>query len=147
LCGRLKGHGVSEILGTISVERDIEGRDAASIREYLEDTGWGEEDIQQEIRRWATEAQPFGEVPRKDERLSITDDGGVRRQISELEVYEVARAQGLPDETPIDHPAVYRTDICDVRSTNAKFLALSWGIVQYLLNEIDIRDKQIEELK
>ncbi len=42
-----------------------------------------------------------------------------------LAVYEVARHQGLPDDTPRDHPKIYRADVVDVRNKTARFIAES----------------------
>lgn len=38
-------------------------------------------------------------------------------------IYEVARNQGLPDDTPRSHPEVYRADVVGSRHPNAAFMA------------------------
>ncbi len=55
----------------------------------------------------------------------------------ELAVYEVARNQGLPDDTPRDHERVYRADVVDVRNSNARFIAAARSLVPELANELE----------
>jgi hypothetical protein len=44
--------------------------------------------------------------------------------------------RGLPDDTPRDHPKVYRADVVGVNHPNAKALAHSWEHVDMLLAEV-----------
>ncbi len=41
----------------------------------------------------------------------------------DVAIYEVARRQGLPDDTPRTHPKVYRADVVGIRNPNAEFIA------------------------
>lgn len=53
-------------------------------------------------------------------------------------VFEVARNQGLPDDTPRDHPKVYRGDVVAVRNVNAEYIAAaSPDVVLGLLQTLD----------
>lgn len=54
----------------------------------------------------------------------------------ERAVYEVARNQGLPDDTPRDHPQVYRGDVVAVRNANASFIAEAPRLVRSLSDEV-----------
>lgn len=54
----------------------------------------------------------------------------------DLAVYEVARSQGLPDDTPRDHPSVYRGDVVAIRNRHAQFLADAPTLVAGLLAEV-----------
>lgn len=54
----------------------------------------------------------------------------------DLAVYEVARRQGLPDDTPRDHPKVYRADVVAIRNRHAQFLADAPTLVAGLLAEV-----------
>ena len=136
LCGRQPGLGVCEVLSTISVGRDPHGRDAADLRSYLREIGYDRASIEEIVEDWATERHSDGDE-RTDNRLAITDPDYIRHSIEELAVYQVARNQGLPDDTPRDHPQVYRADICDVRAPNARALAAAWGDVHALLAMVD----------
>ncbi|MGO2030615.1 MAG: ead/Ea22-like family protein [Glutamicibacter ardleyensis] len=53
----------------------------------------------------------------------LDDDSLMMETAKDLMVYEVARNQNLPDETPRSHPQVYRADVVDVRHPNARFMA------------------------
>lgn len=134
LCGRQPGLGVAEVLSTISIERDPHGRDAQRLRqdlnEYFE---CSVEQIEDAVNAWAFDE--YGE-PRSDNRLSITDEKFIRRDVEELVVYEVARNQGLPDDTPRDHPKVYRADVVDVRATNASLIVAAVNALPDLLAEV-----------
>lgn len=55
----------------------------------------------------------------------------------ELAVYEVARNQGLPDDTPRDHERVYRADVVDVRNPNARFIAAARSLVPDLVDMVE----------
>lgn len=135
LAGRQPGLGVCEVLSTIRVDRSTTSRDADSFRSSLSDlTDLTEEEIEKEVLAWAFD--DYGNH-RSDNRIALTDENYIRQDAEELAVYQVARAQGLPDDTPRDHPKVYRADIVDVRNANGKFLAHSKGDVEALLSEVD----------
>lgn len=53
----------------------------------------------------------------------LDDESLMMQTAKSLLVYEVARNQNLPDDTPRSHPQVYRADVVDVRHPNAKFMA------------------------
>lgn len=55
----------------------------------------------------------------------------------DLAIYEVARNQGLPDDTPRDHPKVYRADVVGIRNPYAEFIAASPTLVADLLAVVD----------
>ena len=136
LCGRQPGIGVCEVISTVSVKRSTTGREADANRSSLRDlTDLTEEEIEGHIREWAFD-EWSGEA-REDQRLAITDENYIRRSVEEVAVYQVARAQGLPDDTPRDHEKVYRADICDVRTPNGRFLAHSRQDVEDLVAEVE----------
>jgi hypothetical protein len=58
-------------------------------------------------------------------------------------VYEVARNQKLPDDTPREHPKVYRGDVVDIRNAHARFIAASRQLVDDLLAEVKSLRAQI----
>ena len=135
LCGRQPGLGVTAVLSTLAVERDPDGRDAREMRESLADvTNMTPEEIEDAVHEWAFDE--WGSR-RTDERLAITDENFHRRTVDEVAVYQVARAQGLPDDTPRDHELVYRADVCDLRTPNARYLtAVSPEVVAALVDEV-----------
>ena len=138
LCGHEPGLGVCEVISTIAVDRDPHGREARQIREDAFEYGdLTEDEAEDRVRDWAFEGGVEGYGPRSDDRLAVTDPDYIRHNIEDLAVYQVARNQGLPDDTPRDHPKVYRADICDVRAPNAKALAAAWGDVHALLGLVD----------
>lgn len=135
LCGRQPGLGICEVISTVSVRRSATSREADKIRESLDDfTNMDEAAIEEIVKDWAEDS--FSGEAREDERLAITDEKYIRRSVEEVAVYQVARNQGLPDDTPRDHPKVYRADICDVRTPNGKFLANSWQDIADLVAEV-----------
>ncbi|MGP9488912.1 ead/Ea22-like family protein [Glutamicibacter sp. BW80] len=67
-----------------------------------------------DFERWGMQ----GAVPR-----FLDDDSLMMETAKDLMVYEVARNQNLPDDTPRNHPKVYRADVVDVRHPNARFMA------------------------
>lgn len=135
LCGRQSGLGVCEVISTLSVDRSTTGTEADELRESLREyTGMDEEAIEAEVHDWAYDE--YG-GHRSDERLAVTDADYIRRSVEEVAVYEVARAQRLPDDTPRDHPKVYRADICDVRNPNGQMLAHAWQDIRDLIAEVD----------
>lgn len=53
-------------------------------------------------------------------------------------VFEVARNRGLPDDTPRDHPQVYRGDVVAIRNANAEYIAAaSPDVLLDLLDRLD----------
>lgn len=139
LCGRQPGLGVREVISTLSVDRSTTGHEADQLRRNLaEYAGMSLGDIEEAVEAWATDEY---DQPRTDQRLSITDENYIRRTAEELAVYEVARAQGLPDDTPRDHERIYRADVCDLRATNARYLAsANPAVVLALLDAAAERD-------
>ena len=125
-----------EVISTLSVDRSTTGWEADRLRRDLSEyTDLSLSDIEDAVEEWATDEY---DQPRTDQRLSVTDENHIRRTAEELAVYEVARAQGLPDDTPRDHERVYRADVCDLRATNARYLAAANpAAVLGLLNELD----------
>jgi hypothetical protein len=93
-------------------------------------------EVEQRVRdEWLTDQ--WGE-PAYDNALTVYDpERGAHEFALDLAVYEVARNQGLPDDTPRSHPKVYRADVVDVRNPNARFLRDSWEYVRFLLDEVD----------
>lgn len=57
-------------------------------------------------------------------------------------VYEVARNQNLPDNTPRHHPQIYRADVVDIRNAHARLIAAAPALIQELITEV----KQLREL-
>ena len=146
LCGRQPGLGVCEVISTLSVDRSTTGREADQLRRDLaEYTGMSLGDIEEAVEEWATDEY---DQPRTDQRLSITDENYIRRTAEELAVYEVARAQGLPDDTPRGHERIYRADVCDLRATNARYLAAANPAVALaLLDAAAERDRLAEAVE
>lgn len=136
LCGRQPGLGVCEVLSTITVKRTAQDPSAESYREYLHDvTDLTEDEVEERVRdEWLTDQ--WGE-PTEDQKIALTDENHIRRALPEVAVYQVARAQGMPDDTPRTDPRIYRADICDVRNPNGRALAASWADVHALLDEVD----------
>lgn len=62
----------------------------------------------------------------------------------DLVVYEVARNQNLPDDTPRDHPKVYRADVVDVRNANARFIAAAPDLVRRMATALEDADALLE---
>ena len=139
LCGRQPGLGVCEVISTLSVDRSTTGWEADRLRRDLaEYTDLSLSDIEDAVEEWATDEY---DQPRTDQRLSVTDENYIRRTAEELAVYEVARAQGLPDDTPRDHERIYRADVCDLRAANARYLAgANPSVVLALLDAAAERD-------
>lgn len=145
LCGREPGIGVCEVISTVRVDRSLKGREADRIREsMLEHTDLDEEGVEEAMEDWIHD--PWTGETRADERLAITDEKYIRRAVEEIPVYSVARAQGLPDDTPRDHEKIYRADICDVRVPNGAFLANSWQDVSDLVGEVERVTNGLEAL-
>lgn len=122
--------GVTEVITTVKVDRDPTGRDAAEIRSGMRECGYEPDDIEKYILDWAFDESAS---TRHDERLALSDSNGWLKAVEKLAVYQVARNQGLPDDTPRDHPKVYRADICDVRDNpNGDFLKHSWADIEWM---------------
>ena len=135
LCGRQPGLGVAEVISTIRVERSLDSREAQNARASLGDCGYSETDIEDIMSDWASDN--YSGDPRFDERLALTDENFIRHPIAEVAVYQVARAQGLPDDTPREHPKVYRADVCDVRNANGQLIAHAPADIAALLAEVE----------
>lgn len=78
--------------------------------------------------------------PAEDRRLYFgpaPDREAPRGFAQDLAVYQVARNQGLPDDTPADHSKVYRRDLVDLRSPNARMLTDGRQALTELLAEVD----------
>lgn len=69
-------------------------------------------------------------------RLAFSSDDHRMVTGRERAVYEVVRSQGLPDDTPRDHPQVYRGDVVGVRNANASFIAEAPRLVRSLSDEV-----------
>lgn len=149
LCGRQPGLGVCEVMSTINVDRDPNSRDAHQLRESLRDvTTMSDEQVEDYVREWAYEnGSDSFDGTRTDTRLAITDANYIRHDVDTLAVYQVARAQGLPDDTPRDHPKVYRADVTAVRAPNAEALAHAWGDIHALLDENDRLRAEVATLR
>lgn len=148
--GRDLGRG--DVLAVIRRERTADSPGARGYASYIGDCeqihdptlneGKGgyrqltDEEVEERVRTdWLED--PWGE-PMHDNALTVFDpDRGAHKFALDLAVYEVARNQGLPDDTPRDHPRIYRADVVDVRNPNARFLRDSWAFVDHLLGEVD----------
>lgn len=62
----------------------------------------------------------------------------------DLVVCEVARNQNLPDDTPRDHPKVYRADVVDVRNANARFIAAAPDLVRRMAAALEEAEALLE---
>ena len=146
LCGRQPGLGACEVISTVSVERSTTGREADQLRSDLaEYTDMSLSEIEDAVQEWAFDE--YGQ-PRIDQRLSVTDENHIRRAAEELAVYEVARAQGLPDDTPRDHERIYRADVCDLRATNARYIAAANpAAVLDLLDQLDAAEARLAAIE
>lgn len=146
LCGRQPGLGVCEVISTIGVERSTAGREADRLRSDLaEYTDMNLSDIEDAVQEWAFDEY---DQPRIDQRLSVTDENHIRRTAEELAVYEVARAQGMPDDTPRDHERIYRADVCDLRATNARYIAAANpAAVLGILDQLDAAEARLAAVR
>ena len=78
----------------------------------------------------------------------LDDESLMMQSAKDLVVYEVARNQGLPDETPSNDPRVYRQDIVDVRHPNARFLAAANPeVILALLTQLEQAQLTVERAK
>lgn len=140
-----------DILGTIGQERTADDPGAKAYAEYLRDTqvddgvdpatgrrkwrSYTDAEIAEKVREDYVE-DAWGEV-RKDQLIAFVDPAThCYREARGLAVYEVAVAQGLPDDTPRDHPKVYRADIVGIRNPNAVFIEHARSDVDALLDEV-----------
>lgn len=133
LSTRLPGLGVCSILTTTAVERDKHGHNAQRMVDNLRDVGITHQDVEAALDEWAHDID--GE-PRTDERLALLTKDITLEPAENIAVFEVARAQGLPDDTPISDRRIYRGDVVDLRNDAARFLASSWADVNTLLAEV-----------
>jgi hypothetical protein len=137
---RLAARGL-DVLSTIPVDRDPN-----DVHPDLIDACNGDEHAAREWqRRWAWD--DVADETRTDERLALVNpDTFMYEPAARLAVYEVARAQGLPDDTPADHPKVYRRDVVALRNPNARMLAEGRQAVTDLLAEVRRLRVQAETL-
>lgn len=156
--GKRRFPGMVEVLWSYLRERETDDPGADSYREYLHDTRWEDgldddgrmkfrrltdEEIEEKVKAdWVTDA--WGE-PIRESRMCFTAERVAADDARELAVFEVARAQGLPDDTPRSHERVYRADIVDVRHPDAQFIAHARQDVDTLLAHLD-NDVIVKEL-
>lgn len=145
LCGRQPGMGVSEVLSTIGVDRDPDSRDAKMVRDALmEYSDMSEEDADEYVREdWCTDGN---DGTRSDNRLALTDENYIRHPVEDLAVFTVARAQGLPDDTPRSDRRIYRAQVCDVRNINGRFIQRAPERIRDLVATIRIQEQLIADL-
>lgn len=78
----------------------------------------------------------------------LDDESLMMETAKDLMVYEVARNQNLPDETPRSHPQVYRADVVDVRHPNARFMAAANPeTVLALLSRLEQAEQQVARVR
>lgn len=113
------GYGVVDVLRLVPVDRTTS--DADKQFDGIQDVcDIGDNDVAHMKDDWLTD--DFLE-PRSDNRLAFGDPvSHFVTPARELAVFEVARSQNLPDDTPADHPRVYRHDVVDVRNVNARHI-------------------------
>lgn len=80
----------------------------------------------------------------KDYLAFLADEDLFVEHGRDLAIFEVARNQGLPDDTPRDHPKVYRGDVVGVRSKIADFIAHSREDVPALVAEVKSLTAQLQ---
>lgn len=129
------GHGVVDVLRQLPVERTPADADTAfaDIQDVLDIT---DNEIQNMKAAWLSDEY---EDIRTDNRLAFGDPlQHVVTAAREIAVFEVARNQSLPDDTPADHPKVYRYDVVDVRNANARHIvAARPEMILRLLADLD----------
>lgn len=116
----IPGAGRCQILAIGGEDRTPSSPGAESLRSYLRESGdYDEETIEAEVHTWMHDS--YGNVV-EDPRLQfVTDLMCVNAR--ELAVYEVARNQGLPDDTLATDPRIYRHDVVDINHPDAKHIA------------------------
>lgn len=78
----------------------------------------------------------------------LDDDSLMMQTAKDLLVFEVARNQGLPDDTPSSDPRVYRQEVVDVRHPNAKFMAAANPeVVLALLSRLEQAEQKVASLE
>lgn len=125
LCGRMPGLGVVDVLRTCV--------------ETITDEQIGQEWVRQELSEYI-DREDYVEARRNHPNHYLAfgrPDALFVEYGRDLAIYEVARNQGLPDDTPRDHPQVYRADVVGVRNKHAQFLADSPELVRGLLAEVE----------
>jgi len=124
LRGRKSGSGVIDILRNLT--EDIDKEEAG--REW--DTTDASDFIDRESYiEWRTENP-------KSYLAFLSEDELFVEHGRDLAVFEVARNQGLPDDTPRSHPKVYRGDVIGVRNANATFIAHARTDIPALIAEV-----------
>lgn len=120
------GLGVVDVMRTTpeDVDEESAGRewDTTDVRDYID---------RESYTAWRTQ-NPHRYLAFLREDELFVEEGRHRA------VFEVARNQGLPDDTPRDHPKVYRADVVAVRNVNAEYIAAaSPDVVLGLLDTLD----------
>lgn len=139
LHSRMPGYGWVDIMRTCAEPRDDEAvgrewdaaRDEFGIDAYID----RDEYIEQAANH-----------PRQ-QLAFIETDGMFVQHARDHVVYEVARNQKLPDDTPRDHPKVYRADVVDIRNAHARFIAGSRQLVDDLVDEVEQLRAQVARMR
>lgn len=146
-----------DVFGTIREERTVDDPGAKEYAEYLRDVRildrvtreyrpyTADEIAQGVLDDWVNEK--FSDEPRTDNYIAFVNaTSHFYEAARDLAIYEVARAQGLPDDTPRDHPKVYRADLIGIRNANAEFIEHSRQDVDDLLAIIDAATQRCIEI-
>ncbi|MDJ0337447.1 hypothetical protein [Cryobacterium sp. PH31-O1] len=132
LRGPGNGHGVIDVMRTSTedIEEDAAGKewDSTDASDYIDRDGY----IQ-----WRTENP-------KSHLCFLREDEMFIEPARDLAIFEVARNQKLPDDTPRGHPKVYRGDVVGVRNANAEFIAHARTDIPALLAEVTRLSSQDE---
>ncbi|MCK9930002.1 hypothetical protein MXD62_23020 [Frankia sp. Mgl5] len=144
----------ADVLGIVRRERTTDDPAAKSLDEYLQECErsdgkggwrpWTAAERRQRVRR-SYLVDGIGE-PRTDNVLAFVDPEKLLYEgACDLAVYEVARNQGLPDDTPRSHPQVYRGDVVDVRSANARLIRDGINALPGLLDDLDAAERERDQ--
>lgn len=130
LRGRHPGLGVVDVLRTTpeDVDEESAGRewDTSDVSDYIGRDEW--------IEMRVTHPHRFLAFLRADDLF--VEEG------RDKAVFEVARNQGLPDDTPRDHPKVYRGDVVAIRNANAEYIAAaSPEVLLALLDRVESAER------
>lgn len=135
LCTYLPGKGRVLVLGTLPEHPTREDAtnewERGEMSEYLSCEAYVEQRVNGEPIRYLAFGTPEYRMVTGRERA----------------VYEVARAQGAPDDTPRDHPLVYRADVDGVRNSNAEFIAAAPRLVRALADEVSSLRAELSALR
>lgn len=127
LCGRIPGLGVVDVLRTCQERRTEESLG----KEWDQDADLADYISREDYIADRMDGNPHRYLAFGREDAAFVEFG------RDHAIYEVARNQGLPDDTPRDHPKVYRADVVGVRNANAQFIADARTLVPGLLAEIE----------